>query len=214
MEKPRPAPLPRSYWVDDHLIAGAYPGAPGDAEADDKVRALVGAGVTLFLDLTTPEDRLRPYEALLAKIDSPANIRRVALPVPDLSVAPHATVEEALRLLDAEAAAGGISYVHCWGGIGRTGTIIGCYLARSIGGEAALAALAQLRTASADAHRSSPETAGQADFVRRWPRTRDVDSRILGCLLGGAIGEPSGTPSSSSRWPRSAGGTGSPPPAW
>ena len=194
MEKGRPAPWPRSYWVDDHLIAGAYPGAPGDAEAKDKVRAVVAAGVTLFLDLTTPEDRLRPYEPLLATIDKTAKIRRVSLPVPDLSVAPHATVEEALRLLDAEAAVGGISYVHCWGGIGRTGTIIGCYLARSIGGEAALAALAQLRAAYPDAHRSSPETPAQSDFVRGWPRTDDAGDRILGCFLGGAIGDALGNP--------------------
>jgi len=192
MEKGRPGPWPRSYWVDDHLIAGAYPGAPGNAEAEDKVRALVAAGVTLFVDLTTPADRLRPYESLLATIDNSAKIRRVSLPVPDLSVAPYATVEEALRLLDAEAAAGGISYVHCWGGIGRTGTIIGCHLARRVGGGAALAALTQLRAAYPDAQRPSPETPDQAEFVRRWPRTDD--DRVLGCLLAGAIGDALGNP--------------------
>ncbi len=187
-------PPPRSYWVDDHLLAGAYPGAVSPADAQDKVAALVAAGVTLFVDLTTPEDQLRPYDHLLTAMDRTPEVRRTSLPVPDFSVAPEATVDEALRIIDAEAAAGGISYVHCWGGIGRTGTIIGCYLARQVGGEAALARLAQLRAGSADAHRASPETPDQVDFVRRRPRADDAGDLILGCLLAGAIGDALGRP--------------------
>lgn len=46
MEKPRRAvSVPRSYWVDDHLVAGAHPGALDGAEAEEKVRALVEAGL-------------------------------------------------------------------------------------------------------------------------------------------------------------------------
>ena len=32
--------------------------------------------------------------------------------------------------VDAALADGGAVYVHCWGGIGRTGTVVGCWLVR------------------------------------------------------------------------------------
>src|SRR4029077_15504670 len=79
--------------------------------------------VTLFLDLTHPEDGLPPYANAIA-----GRARRTALPTHDFEPPSHAVIGEALRLIDAEQAAGGTTYVHCWGGIGRTGTVIGCWL--------------------------------------------------------------------------------------
>ena len=32
--------------------------------------------------------------------------------------------------VDEAIAGGGLTYVHCWGGIGRTGTVVGCWLVR------------------------------------------------------------------------------------
>ena len=32
--------------------------------------------------------------------------------------------------IDDARASGGTAYVHCWGGVGRTGTVIGCWLVR------------------------------------------------------------------------------------
>ena len=43
------------------------------------------------------------------------------------------TPEQTVAILDAIdecIGAGKIAYVHCWGGIGRTGVIVGCWLAR------------------------------------------------------------------------------------
>ena len=165
-----PGPLNRSYWVDTHLLAGVYPGAANPVDAEHKLTALLDAGVTLFLDLTTPADNLRPYADDLDRL-SDGRARRVALPVADRTAAPPAIVREALKLIDDENAAGGITYVHCWGGIGRTGTIIGCWLARELGGTAALAELARLRSAYSDSGRQSPEEPSQVDEVRAWPGT-------------------------------------------
>jgi hypothetical protein len=79
-------------------------------------------------------------------------------------------------ILDAIAAAvdrGVPVYVHCWGGIGRTGTVAGCWLAeRGLDGGDAIGALAGLRAACGKAWRRSPETAGQAVFVRGWAGRR------------------------------------------
>lgn len=164
-----PAPLDRSWWVDDHLLAGAYPGDKVPKKARRKVSALLQAGVTLFLDLTTDRDRLDAYEPFITELDPSGRIRHNALPVPDVQPPTVAEVDLALQLIDDEAASGGITFVHCWGGIGRTGSIIGCYLARDIGGEAALVELQRLRRGSADADRTAPETEAQRALVRDWP---------------------------------------------
>lgn len=166
------APLPRSWWVNDHLLAGAYPGAKVLAEGRRKVSALIHAGVTLFLDLTTERDHLNNYEPFITELDRSGRIRRYALPVPDVQPPTSPEVDRALQLIDREAASGGVTYVHCWGGIGRTGSIIGCYLARDIGGEAALVELKRLRRGSDDGARTAPETEAQRALVRGWPVTK------------------------------------------
>jgi protein-tyrosine phosphatase len=57
-------------------------------------------------------------------------------------------------------------YVHCRGGIGRTGTVIGCWLARNgLTGQAALDRIAELRAGTPDGYTQSPETAAQRAFV-------------------------------------------------
>src|SRR3712207_6971239 len=48
-------------------------------------------------------------------------------------------------------AEGGLPYVHCWGGIGRTGTVVGCYLVEhGMDGEQAIAAIAEWRAGTPD----------------------------------------------------------------
>jgi protein-tyrosine phosphatase len=37
---------------------------------------------------------------------------------------------EVLDLIDEELAAGGVVFVHCWAGCGRTGVVVGCWLVR------------------------------------------------------------------------------------
>lgn len=60
-------------------------------------------------------------------------------------------------------------YVHCYGGIGRTGVIASCYLVRrGLTGDEALAEIARLRQGTPDGHRLSPETPDQAARVREW----------------------------------------------
>ena len=61
-------------------------------------------------------------------------------------------------------------YVHCWGGRGRTGTVIGCYLARHgmAVGQEALARINFLRSALPDSTARSPETSEQCEMVILW----------------------------------------------
>lgn len=157
--------------IPGRLLAGEYPGAQADAEARRKLRLFLDAGITFFLDLTEPGE-LVPYASLLQE---EAAARRIAvehhrMPIPDLGTPAPAEVMRILDTIDAAIQAGHRVYVHCWGGIGRTGTIIGCYLVRhGMTGLQALAELARLRQGTPDAWRASPETPEQRARVRDWP---------------------------------------------
>ena len=78
-----------------------------------------------------------------------------------------------LDLLDTTMQAGGVVYVHCLAGKGRTGTVMGCYLVRhGLSGEQALAQLQDLTRHRADAFWPTPQTTLQRDYVLNWREGR------------------------------------------
>jgi len=158
------APTPESYWVEHGtLLAGKYPGAPTAAGADWRVPALLAAGVTLFVDLTQ-EGELDSYSD---RVEGAA--RHVRMPIRDMDVATAEQMRRTLDLIDRERRRGGVTYVHCWGGAGRTGTVVGCWLVRhGLDGLAALARIAELRAPSPALQRDSPETEAQRGMVADW----------------------------------------------
>jgi len=64
-------------------------------------------------------------------------------------------------------------YVHCWGGIGRTGTVVGCWLVRhGLDDGDPVRTIARLRRRTPDAWAASPQTAAQRAMVTEWKRGR------------------------------------------
>ncbi len=112
------------------LIAGHYPGSFDPGEARTKLKSLVGFGVDYFVDVTSPDDRLTPYEEMLREEAGERGIEYRSFPIPDMGITDPETMNRILGELDAAAEAGHTTYVHCWGGVGRTGTVVGCYLVR------------------------------------------------------------------------------------
>ena len=177
-EEAIPVPFERSYWVvPGKLLAGAYPGDPDPLMAENKVRALVEAGMRCFIDLTSPEDRnlfgqsLNSYQNLLGKIAAGRyKIIYRRLPITDVDIPSEAGMVEILDIIDAAILGDIPVYVHCLGGIGRTGTVIGCWLARRgiAQGQDAVDLIKKLRRNEAHARLASPETAHQRRFVTEW----------------------------------------------
>jgi ADP-ribosyl-[dinitrogen reductase] hydrolase len=188
------APPPGTYWVEpERLLAGAFPGHVDPAYAAARIEALVALGIDLFVDLTEIGE-LPPYEALLpagaARGGHP--VRYLRFPIPDHGVPRDIRqMHEVLDELDKALATGRRVYLHCRAGIGRTGTVAGCFLARRLGsGPEALESLGRLwRLGGRDRDwPRTPETDAQIAFVRDWPATAAGGRRA-----GAAAEAPRGT---------------------
>jgi protein-tyrosine phosphatase len=141
------------------LIAGRHPCALGAESASLEVQGLVDADVTLFLDLTQGGE-LESYAELVVP---PA--RYVNRPIRDFSVPTRESLVAMLDEIDAELVAGGVVYVHCWAGCGRTGVVVGSWLVRhGVDPEEALRHIAEARGLGC------PQTLEQRAFVLEWER--------------------------------------------
>ena len=167
-------PTPNSYWViPGRLAAGEYPGAVCPTEAADKLRTLLRAGIDYFIDLTEPWE-LVPY-ADIAKREARHMGTTVGYerhPIIDVSVPRHPKqMSRILKSIDSAMQNGRTVYVHCWGGVGRTGTVVGCWLVRhGRTGEEALSQIAEWwqEVEKVDRHPFSPQTMEQCEYVREW----------------------------------------------
>jgi protein-tyrosine phosphatase len=90
----------------------------------------------------------------------------------------YATMLSIMAAIRTSIESGPAVYIHCWGGIGRTGTVVGCWL-RECGhdSEAALEQVQHLYSshmpkANAGKYPESPQTEAQKNYVRRWSITR------------------------------------------
>ena len=109
---------------ENRLVAGRHPCALDTEDAASVVGGLLEHGVTLFLDLTQ-EGELERYDHLV-----PADVRYVRRSIRDFSIPSPEELATTLDVIDAEIDAGGIVYVHCWAGCGRTGVVVGSWLVR------------------------------------------------------------------------------------
>lgn len=170
-------PLPNSYWVRPGLFAaGEYPGALDPSQAAAKLKVLLRAGINHFIDLTGPGE-LCPYRNIADRKARPLGVRvgYERFPIADEGV--PRSPEWMVLILDAIDAAlndGKTVYVHCWGGVGRTGTVVGCWLVRH--GESGAAALEQIAKWWRGVEKvcripTSPETRGQVEYVLSWAET-------------------------------------------
>lgn len=172
-------PFSRSYIAaPGRLLAGCYPGDPAPNQAQMKLEGLVRCGVGLVINLMEPDevnysgerfvDYLPTLEDAARKAGRVISFQR--LPIRDMGVPTQDHMHKILDAIDEANSAEQLVYVHCWGGKGRTGTVIGCYLARHglAVGDAALKRLNELTKVTTYDFGYVPQTSEQCDFIRNW----------------------------------------------
>jgi hypothetical protein len=171
----RPRPHANCYWlIPGTLLAGEHPGSLVDrADRLSRIDALLDAGVRQFIDLTEEGEGPAPYAPTLHERARSRSLsvahRRFA--VPDCDVPSAALMRTTLDAIYGAIAAGEPVYLHCWGGIGRTGTVVGCLLReQGLSATEALDVIARKWRSmeKRSRHPRSPEWPPQFAFIERW----------------------------------------------
>ena len=171
-------PFDRSYWVTfGRFLAGAYPGSQDPGEAGLKLTRLLECGIIQVINLMEEGERdhfggpfvsyEEPLTVAAQKLGVEVFVIRKA--IRDVRVPSPDTMKTILDEIDRSVGQGRPVYVHCWGGRGRTGTVVGCYQVRhGLSGKEALERTRILRRNEAYAHLPSPETETQINMVLSW----------------------------------------------
>ncbi len=170
--------LVHGYWViPGRLLATEYPGHKTVEKARRKLDVLTGAGVNSFVDLTEAGEStwdgspMVPYDGLLGP-----DVTYRRFPIRDTSVIADDGYDEIVDYIRAELDAGEVVVTHCWGGKGRTGTVVGAFLidTESLGYPQVIDRMQELRAGSSKADHPVPDTEEQHRVLRRRAQGREA----------------------------------------
>lgn len=146
-----------NYLLPGRLLAGSYPGDRKEPEHSAKIRVLLESGVDTFVCLQEEQElqRFTPYVDVARSMAAGTAAARIggaaeadgamvgdteeqgleflSCPIPDQHVTSTEALEACLATLVDKLLAGRQIYVHCWGGHGRTGTVLCGLLVRVYG---------------------------------------------------------------------------------
>jgi len=126
-------------------------------------------GITLFVCLMEKSEleRFNPYIPVVKSINS--DVRFINFEIEDNYIADDKLVLNFIDILYEEFKKGTIFYVHCWGGHGRTGTIVAVLLAKIFGisADEALEKTGLYHSCRTVVRERSPQTSIQFKQVRR-----------------------------------------------
>lgn len=187
-------PLPNSYWATPHLVACEYPWSPKNPNKP-KLDDLLQVGVRTFIDLTE-DGELLPYENILWQRATllgiePSTIEYHRFPIRDRCT-PKTTdlLDRVFETLRDNERRGRISAMHCRGGIGRTGLVVGCWLVEcglaQDGPDALRIIAAEWRNVEkCKRYPHSPETGPQFEFVAKYcPTASRSKAQLMSENLG------------------------------
>lgn len=171
--QPAPSkPIENSFKVMDRVFAGEYPRTDNEEESAENIQRFCNFGITHFIDLTE-EGEMPPYSQMLHPMQ-----KHLRFPIRNASV--PASLEEAQKITETihnifnEDEMNRV-YIHCHGGMGRTGTIVGCLYSEA-SGRGYDEIMPAIETVFADCPLSStcsiPETDEQRQFIAEYAKER------------------------------------------
>lgn len=173
-------PFPRSYWViPDRFLAGAYPGSVNPEEAKEKMNALIYSGIRSIINLMEQDEvndygePFSPYDGIFLELGRTRGLDLTfqRFPIKDMDIPTLQDMNRILNAIDVSLSADRPVYVHCWGGKGRTGIVVGCYLVRQgLSGHEALEKIKDLRRYETQGNLPSPQTTSQREMVISWAK--------------------------------------------
>jgi len=153
------------------LYGGQYPGAWDAMEPPNRIKEFAGLGITTSICLMEQKELLlfSPYQEDMTEIN-PA-FKWINYPIVDMSVPTKDLMVEILNKIDELIAAKEKIYVHCFGGHGRAGTVIGCWLKRhGFKNQQIYLKLAYWRDKTLFGKTSSPQGAEQFAMINNWQK--------------------------------------------
>lgn len=173
-------PFPRSYWVaPGKFLAGYYPGDRNRNAMEQKMSGLLDCSIRCVINLMEPGERDHdgfPFVDYAPVLKRPTNggpsVECHRMPIRDLDVPSLEFMVQILDRIDASLEKDQPVYTHCWGGRGRTGTVVGCWLIRHGIAEkkTVLEKIRKLRQCDPKAHWPSPEMPDQIRMVLSWKK--------------------------------------------
>ena len=172
----RDRPFPQSYWVrEGRICAGHYPGSLDPAERLSKLNGLLDCGIRRFLNLIPEGESSRggrpfdPYEPLILDLarQRGVEVECLRLGFPDAGIPTIERMKAILDVLDDSERSERPLYVHCWGGHGRTSTVVACHLIRR-GGDWQTAEAQILAWRENLPRNWYPFEGAQARFAQQW----------------------------------------------
>jgi protein-tyrosine phosphatase len=173
-------PFSRSYWViPDQFLAGYYPGDQHMETMEEKMQGLLNCGIRCVINLIESDELDHegqtfvdyvPVIKKLANDGAPVEFHR--MPIRNLEIPSRDFMVQLLDCIDDALGKNLPVYIHCWGGQGRTGTVVGCWLIRHgiTEGEGVLEKIKELRRFDSKAHNPSPMMPDQIQMVLSWEK--------------------------------------------
>ncbi len=175
-------PFPASYWLKPKLIAaGELPTSTNEVEASEKIESLLEAGIETYINLMEIDEFGKRAFVRSSHPDytdelrdaghrKGLNVECIRFPIVDFGIPSKSEMIDILDCIDWSLAIQRKVYFHCYAGLGRTGTVAGCWLVRhGLEGDDALQELYYIRHAQGTtAYGISPQSDLQTTFVRNW----------------------------------------------
>jgi len=154
-----------NWVIPGKLIAGQYLGGNTSSE---KMEVMKKVGVKTIIDLTHEDDNMTVY-------DVPTHMTRHHFPIVDQTAYNDGAVISAatVALAAMRDTTGGVVYMHCWGGHGRTGVVVSVIVGQYLNVSADVAIYITSAThatrpyISAQGRSASPQSEMQINQARR-----------------------------------------------